>query len=175
MTIVHGEKCPRNETLCFLPTVEWVSQLRRFPPIPYPFNFARRRWWGTESNAFVKSSKITSALCESFLALAHEWKVSSNCDRQERFFMKPNCSPMKTWWSVQKFTIDFLTIFSQILLAIEVRKLSEGPTQIYSSRECITLRAAQFVLPVAQLGWNESTAFLCWNLSPQWDEEYTLV
>ena len=26
--------------------IKWVSQLRRFPPIPYPFNFARRCWWG---------------------------------------------------------------------------------------------------------------------------------
>ena len=33
---------------------------------------------------FAKSSKITSTICESFLALAHEWKVSNNCDRQVR-------------------------------------------------------------------------------------------
>ena len=87
MTIVQGEKCPRNETLCFLPTVKLVSQLRDFHQFHIPSTSPRDA--DEEQSAFVKSSKITSTLCDSFLALAHEWKVSSNCDRQERFFMKP--------------------------------------------------------------------------------------
>ena len=29
VTIVQGEKCPRNETICFLPTIKWVSQFNK--------------------------------------------------------------------------------------------------------------------------------------------------
>ena len=46
--------------------IKWVSQLRRFPPIPYPFNFARRCWWGKN-------------FCKSFSRAVHA--VLSRCIR----------------------------------------------------------------------------------------------